>query len=269
MTVTLVCTVRNCGETLASEGRTLRCAKGHAFDRAKSGYVNLLQPQDRKSPAAGDSKVSVAARARFLERFGDPFVTAYASLSAGAEAILDVGCGVGFHLDLLRRLANASEAHGVDLAVPAVERAARRYVECVFVVANADRALPYADGSFDAIFSITSRRNPAEFARVLRAGGVAIVAVPAADDLAELREAMHGDAVQRERLDKVVDEHSVAFEVITTASLRHRLDLDRSAIDDLLASAYRGVRSSEQQRLQAIDRLEVTMSRDVVALRRR
>ena len=42
----LMCPV--CGQPLTLMDRTDRCPKNHCFDRAKSGYVNLLPP----SPAA-------------------------------------------------------------------------------------------------------------------------------------------------------------------------------------------------------------------------
>ena len=45
--MTLLCPVRNCHLPLARDGRRLVCAGGHSFDVARSGYVNLLQPQDK------------------------------------------------------------------------------------------------------------------------------------------------------------------------------------------------------------------------------
>ncbi len=61
---TLLCTVRGCGEPLRRSGGSWSCARGHSFDVAKRGYVNLLQPQDRRSLDAGDSAAVVAARRR-------------------------------------------------------------------------------------------------------------------------------------------------------------------------------------------------------------
>ena len=61
----VACTVRGCGEplrVLADGG--WGCATGHRFDRARAGYVNLLQPQDKRSSNPGDESETVAARAR-------------------------------------------------------------------------------------------------------------------------------------------------------------------------------------------------------------
>src|SRR5260370_29405762 len=58
---------------------------------------------------------------------------------------------------------------------------------CAWIVANDDRFLPYADRSFSIVLSITARMNAGEFRRVLRDGGGLLIALPAPDDLIELR----------------------------------------------------------------------------------
>lgn len=270
MSVTLICPVRDCGRELHTTGAALACEARHSFDVARSGYVNLLQPQDRKSDQPGDSPAAVEARARFLAQFGDPIAAPLASAVrkiARKRPILDVGCGVGFHLDTLRQRLQAPAAYGVDLAVAAVERAARTYRSCSFIVANADRFIPFADRSFSAIFSITARRNASEFARLLNDGGVVAVALPAADDLAELREVAQGEAVLRDRTEALVTEMA-GFEVIDAFCLSRTVPLERAAIDDLLAATYRGARHAERSRLGVLDQLEVTISRDIVLFKK-
>ena len=81
----------------------------------------------------------------------------------------------------------------------AIERAARHFPDRIWVVANADRRLPLLDRSVDLALSIYGRRNPAEVARVLAAAGYLLVAVPAADDLIELRELVQGRRFERDR----------------------------------------------------------------------
>src|SRR4051812_46772176 len=63
----LACSVRDCGLPLSRQLRTWTCGRGHSFDLARAGYVNLLQPQDRRSAYAGDQADAVAARARLLD----------------------------------------------------------------------------------------------------------------------------------------------------------------------------------------------------------
>ena len=54
-----------CGEKLTGDS-TLKCTKGHCFDRAKEGYWHLLPVQSMRTKAPGDSKEMVAARRAFL-----------------------------------------------------------------------------------------------------------------------------------------------------------------------------------------------------------
>lgn len=261
--VTLLCTVRGCAQPLSREERRLLCPRRHSFDVARSGYVNLLQPQDRRSRHPGDSREAVEARRRFLDRFGEPVLPFRIQ-----GPILDVGCGDGYHLDAFRR-GGEGEAHGVDISTPAIESAARRYRQCHFVVANADRFLPYADGSFGTLTSITSRLNPAELRRVLRPDGRLVVAVAGPDDLIELREAILGEGKAIDRVPRVLRELSGRFELKQQERVKQVVPLDNEAIRDVMTSSYRGLRKSQQERLASLQSLEVTLSRDVMLLTRR
>jgi 23S rRNA (guanine745-N1)-methyltransferase len=269
--ISLLCTVRGCGLPLDEEEGTLRCLRGHSFDRARSGYANLLQPQDRRSARPGDRKEAVLARRRLLEQgyagaILESLAALVGSLPPGAR-VLDVGCGEGTHLG---RLASRLEieASGIDISTAAIDLAARRYARVEWVVANADRWLPYPDGFFDVIASITARRNPPEFARVLGAGGRLFIAVPAADDLAELRAAVQGERVERSRAESVMGELSERFELASRETIRERRELDRDALVDLLHATYRGLRRGDRQRVAALERLEVTFGWDVMVFRR-
>ena len=62
----LACSVRGCYEPLRRLRDSYVCSRGHSYDVARSGYVNLLQPQDRKSLDAGDSRAAVEARAELI-----------------------------------------------------------------------------------------------------------------------------------------------------------------------------------------------------------
>src|SRR6202000_58513 len=74
------------------------------------------------------------------------------------HSLLDAGCGEGFYPGSLAARTRC-QAHGVDISIPAIDAAAKRYKDVQFVVANADRFIPYQDASFDLVTSITSRMN--------------------------------------------------------------------------------------------------------------
>ena len=310
--MSLACPVRGCGEALRrGEGRFLACPRGHRFDLARSGYCNLLQPQDKRSRHPGDPAAAVAARRRLfdaghgdwllphlraaLDRLplppaqptdatapsgdtglgGMPAVPGLGGAPAvpnlgGMPAVLDIGCGEGFYLGTLVR-ERGFVAHGLDLAAAAVDLAARRYPAATWVVANADRFLPYTAGSIDLAMSLTARINPPEIRRILRGApaGHLLIAVPGPDDLVELRAAVLGEGELRDRLQQALAALAADFDLVWQGSARTVLHLDADALRDLLAATYRGARGSQREQAAALTAREVTMSRDLACLRPR
>ena len=91
-----------CGAALEEEKECLRCGSGHIFDKARSGYVNLLPPNGKHAKLPGDNKLMVNARRDFLEKgYYAPFAEAVAAAAAKHLAgkrrpvLLDAGCGEG------------------------------------------------------------------------------------------------------------------------------------------------------------------------------
>lgn len=270
----LACTVRGCGAPLERRARALACANGHAFDVARSGYVNLLQPHDRRSLAAGDAKATVQARARLRERGLGAAVdaalvelAAAARVAAGARAI-DLGCGIGAHLARFAERVDAL-AVGFDLAADAVDSAARAHPGIAWCVANCDRVLPVRAGVVDVVVSVDARRPRDEIARVLRPGGVVLVAVPGPGDLRELRAATLRDARDLPGLARVAEEFAPAFELVERRATEEAVDLDADGLRDLSLATYRNARRSEDEKLGALGALRVTVAHDVGLFRAR
>ena len=267
----LACTVRDCGLLLERHDDTFVCARRHSYDVAKSGYVNLLQPQDRRSLAAGDHRDAVEARARLLARnIGRSLVDAVTDRVVARvdpdAVVVDLGSGSG---ELLAAIAERAPVAGIgiDLSTAAVEHAARRYPRLTWVVANADRRLPLLDRSVDVVVSVHGRRNPPECARVLTRQGHLIVAIPAADDLAELRAHVHGQAIERGRADALMAEHRDTFSVVNHVVVRDRQRVSADELRDLLRATYRGARLSAAEQLATLESLDVTFASELVAFR--
>jgi len=242
---------------LAREERRLFCPRGHSFDVARSGYINLLQPQERRSKQPGDTAAAVRARRRLHDRgVTQPLLHAIADLVAvlPSDIVLDAGCGDGFYLGSLARQ-TGFDAHGVDISIPAVDAAARRYPECEWIVANADRALPYAGRSFSIVLSITARMNAGEFLRVLGHDGRLLVAVPAPEDLIELRGA------GRDLVARTVETFAQAFTLVDRRRAATTADLDAAAVRDVLLSIYRPMRSKPAEAMRLTFSLDLLLFR--------
>ena len=253
----LLCPVRDCHLALGRAERRRFCPRGHSFDVARSGYINLLQPQERRSKHPGDTLAAVAARRRLHDRgVTEPLLHAIAEMivTRPSDIVLDAGCGDGFYLGTLARQ-TGFDAHGVDISTPAVDAAARRYPGCEWVVANADRFVPYADRSFSIVLSITARMNAREFRRVLRDDGGLLVALPAPEDLIELR------GTGRDRAARTIQAFAPAFTLMDRRRATTAADLDAAAVDDVLHSIYRPMRA------QPAEAMRVTFSLDMLLFR--
>jgi SAM-dependent methyltransferase len=166
------------------------------------------------------------------------------------DVVLDAGCGDGFYLGSLARK-HGCAAHGIDISIPAIDAAARRYPEREWVVGNADRFIPYSDAAFSRVLSITARMNSREFRRVIRDDGRLLVAIPAPDDLVELR------GTGRERISRTV----ATFAHFSLAGQRRAsttADLDREAVYDVLLSIYR------PRVIEKVNAMRVTFSLDLL-----
>jgi len=272
--VRLLCTVRGCAEPLGREGARWFCARNHSFDQHRSGALNLLQPQDRRSKTPGDSREAAQAR-HLLSELGHADAVHRAlghaisvRANGGSATVLDVGCGEGAFLRHLSAL-QGLERHGVDISAPSIEMAARAARDVLFVVANADRFLPYANQSFDFITSIDARVNAGEFARVLRPAGLVLVAVPAPDDLIELRERVQGAKAEKSRAPRVESEMAEGFALLDRTTTRESRLFDAPALRAILTATYRGFRQSERAAVESLSAMTVTLAHDVLAFERR
>jgi demethylmenaquinone methyltransferase/2-methoxy-6-polyprenyl-1,4-benzoquinol methylase len=111
----------------------------------------------------------------FQDRYWKSWLLSKAALR-GPEKVLDVGCGTCVLEERLE--GTGCSVVGLDLTVEMLRFARRKGLGCAQNLLNSDaEALPFADGSFDVIFScyVAKYCDPetfgAELARVLRPGG--------------------------------------------------------------------------------------------------
>ncbi|GAA3560152.1 methyltransferase domain-containing protein [Microlunatus spumicola] len=238
---------------LVPDGSTLRCPRGHAYDVARQGHVNLL---GRAVPRNADSPAMVAARERFLgsgayDDVADALATAAARTGADAPAVLDVGAGPGWYLDrVLARLddeGRTGRGVALDVSPAAARRAARSPWSVGAVVADAWERLPVRSDAVDLALSVFAPRQPAELARVLVPGGTALVVSPLPEHLASLREAwglLDVEPGKQERLAATFSEH---LQPVDEIDVRRTVRVDRATVEDLVAMGPNAFHHHHQQ----------------------
>lgn len=193
--MSFICPV--CKKTLTKEEKCYRCESGHLFDRARSGYVNLLTPDKMNSKAPGDSKEMVASRRNFLLKgYYEPLLNALTETakkySPKSPVYLDAGCGTGYYTNGVS-LALGGKTLAVDISKSAVDTASKYTKDGDFAVASV-YSLPIPDNSVDIITNVFSPMADAEYARVLKKGGLLLYVVPAPEHLLALKTMLYENA---------------------------------------------------------------------------
>ncbi len=183
----LICPV--CGETLTFTGNTARCRRGHCYDIAKEGYVNLLRTS---IPGAlmGDDKQSARCRQNFLNKgyYGVLRDALREIFRERQGKVLDICCGEGYYSAALGENPNLT-VYGFDLSKEMVRLAAKRGGVTCFVANMA--AIPVAEASFDYAIHLFAPFNEDSFARVLKPGGRLLTVVPGKMHLFGLKQTLY------------------------------------------------------------------------------
>ncbi|HRP67021.1 MAG TPA: methyltransferase domain-containing protein [Thauera sp.] len=262
------------GAALARRDGCWQCAAGHTFDIASQGYVNLLPVQHKRSRDPGDSKEMVVARRRFLEAghyqpIADAIsaatldaATLNAPAQAGPLACLDAGCGEGYYL---RALAAAGAAGtlsliGLDISKWAVLAAARKDGDATWVVGSNAR-LPILSATLDRVLCLFGFPVHAEFARVLKPGGVLLQLDAGPAHLRALRQIIYPQ-LKAERATELGP--PAGFELLDSSTLQFDFEVgSQAAIADLLTMTPHLYRTSPAGRERAAALTRIALGADV------
>jgi 23S rRNA (guanine745-N1)-methyltransferase len=263
-----------CGGPLAGQGNALRCARGHSFDIARQGYVNLDTGGGR--PHQADTTAMVAARDRFLG--GGHYapvadaVTRLAQAAAGPGIVLDLAGGTGYYLAAVLTARPGRAGICLDLSKPALRRAARAHPRAVAVGSDVWRRFPLADGSAAIVLSVFGPRHLAETIRVLGPAGVFLLVTPGPRHLAELVGAVGLLSVDTAKPQRVAAA-TAGLGQVAGEDLTYPLRLGHAAVHDLVSmgpSAHHISPAQLAERIVALaNPLTVTVSVTVAAYRAR
>jgi 23S rRNA (guanine745-N1)-methyltransferase len=227
----IICPI--CRLAVEQQAKTWICAKGHSFDVAREGYVNLLPVQHKHSREPGDAADMLKARREFLNAgYYQGLREAVLNLLAPLQAhsLLDVGCGEGYYTGAFTTI--ATDITGLDIAKPAIQLAARRFQGITWLVGSG-AVLPIADASVDIVCSLFSQLHIDEMVRVLRPGGHVLVVTPASDHLHAVRAALF-EEVRLHEPGKFIAGFEERFELRSREEVRFPLNLTQHSLQQLL-----------------------------------
>jgi 23S rRNA (guanine745-N1)-methyltransferase len=261
------------GSALTRHDKSWRCETGHSYDVAREGYVHLLPVQNKRSKDPGDSKEMVAARRRFLSAghyapIAQALAEALASHAKGQPSCLDAGCGEGYYLRALQGTSLPLSIVGLDISKWAVQAAAKLDKTSTWVVGS-NANLPVVSATLDCVLCLFGFPMYAEFARVLKPGGLLVQIDTGEQHLRELREIIYPSLKPPREGELPLPE---GFILVEERTLDFTLELEsREAIADLLVMTPHLYRASQAGResAAALERLTLSIDVRIKCLRRR
>lgn len=239
-----------CGSRLFILDNTYRCFKGHSFDKAKQGYVNLLL-QGGSGKRHGDDKLMVLARRSFLEKgYYNKLRDKINAVISEGYTVLDSGCGEGYYT---AKFSEKNKVIGIDISKDAIKYAASRCKNAEFAVASIS-SLPIENNSIDKVVAIFSPDAPDEFSRVLKPKGRLITATPMENHLFELKSVVY----DKPYLNPTPNLQKQGFEVLNTYEVKYKISLNSN--EDIInlfkmTPYYYKTSSSDQEKLLNISSL--------------
>jgi 23S rRNA (guanine745-N1)-methyltransferase len=251
-----------CGGRLEQKERSLYCPKGHCYDLAKSGYVNLLLSTPKGAKQHGDDKGMVTARRDFLNQgYYEPLRQAiceelYQRMPEKCR-ILDAGCGECWYTDgveqALTRQGKTVSISGVDISKNALQLGAKRNHNLSLAVGSIFH-MPVPDERFDGVLHVFAPFCGEEFCRVLKKGGYLLSVMPLENHLMGLKQAIYDKPYPNEVCPPQVE----GLNLLTCREVRKEITLrSQQDIQNLfqMTPYYYKTGVKDQAKLQAYDQL--------------
>ena len=274
----LMCPV--CGSGLTLRETTAGCVSGHAFDRARSGYLNLLLSNKKQSKEPGDSADMMRSRRAFLQggfydRMAEAANAAVIETLAGRTdgRVADLGCGEGFFTARLNGALIAATTpvgvcYGVDISRPGIRMATAYDRGITWVVASLHRS-PFLPRSLDVVLSMFAPIDAPDVRRIVRDDGAFVTVTPGPDHLDALRAIIY-TSVKPHPSTPALMAGDTLFEQMISTRIRYPIVVDTTAqIVNLLAMTpyYWNIDRATKARLEALSQLEITVDAYVSVFR--
>lgn len=257
-----------CGGVFDETPSAFICPRGHSFDRAAAGYVNLLRGS---TPSHGDDKLMVKARSRFLDGgyyspMRDALCETVKSRLPSEGRLLDAGCGEGYYTSALSD-AVKGKVSAIDVSKTAVAAACKRKSAVDYAVASV-YAIPAPNGCADMAVSVFSPFAREEFLRILKRGGTVVSVIPLERHLFSLKAAVYDKPYENE----VKPYELEGFELLESRILRYSFVLPTNeAVKELFSMTpyYYRTPAEGMKRLDALFSLETEAQFGILVYRKK
>ncbi len=262
-----------CGGKLNILDSRCVCDAGHSFDKARGGYYNLLLGNG--GGVHGDNKEMVLARRAFLGGgFYEPLARQIAcralEFTAPGGAMLDAGAGEGYYTDIIERAFMTrdmkSDVSAFDISKDAVREICKKNPRISAVVAGSYH-MPAPDGEFDTVVNTFSPLALEETRRVLKSGGIFIMAIPGEMHLFDLKKVIYDTPYKNTVEDSALD----GFELLVDEPLTYKINLGTAeAVKNLFMMTPYAYRTNAlgRSRVEAVSSLECTADFRIFVYRR-
>ncbi|WP_053332727.1 methyltransferase domain-containing protein [Candidatus Jidaibacter acanthamoebae] len=264
------------GEKLIGFEKYLGCAKGHIYDKARQGYVNLLSANQKNSKNPGDNRMMVKSRAKFLnEGYYQPISNTLNMLITNEYLkpvkdnfhIADIGCGEGYYLSNLKQhldshLKVKANYYGIDISKEAIKLAAGHNKGILWCVGSAIK-LPLQEKTIDIALSVFAPLYLNEYHRVLADMGRLITVTPSTLHLIEMRNILFSSITEKEK-DKLVKKAEEYFTLENCLPLTFKCRIGvQEDIESLLAMTPFYFKSGGEKKAELLSLKELTVTVDV------
>ncbi len=268
----------NCKQQLNKQGNSLICEKNHCFDKAKSGYVNLLLPNKMNSKTPGDNKLMVDTRNEFLskgyynvlkEELCKKIVEIAKSFNKESIDLLDAGCGEGYYTSAMANTLKENNLKanilGVDISKFALNIAAKSTQDVHFGVSSVFD-MPIPDNSCDIVTELFAPYCGEEFHRALKPDGVLILVIPSEEHLYELKNAIYENAYKNEVKDYKLEGFTLInkTEVFSQIQINNKEDIKNLF---MMTPYYYKTSKEDTARLMKLDRLNTKIQFEILCYR--
>jgi 23S rRNA (guanine745-N1)-methyltransferase len=177
----------------------------------------------------------IGARAQFLSAghyltLAKVLVELSKAHASGARLVMEAGAGTGYYIARVLDGLPRSLGLAIDLSKFAARRAAKAHDRLNAAVADIWEGLPLKDHSIDLALNVFAPRPAHELFRTLHCNGKLIIAIPADQHLAELRDSLGLLAVDRNKELRVARALDPLFTYLEHRFCQWKMDLNHQQI---------------------------------------